>query len=145
MTTATSEWTNQTKSVTHTLHAASGQQIEGLKGGQRDLRAVAAELKIREEGIAGRLETFGKAVRELDTLLKGLDRRSSELEELKQELAGYYDRWTAAFEPVLKLMIMLSERLNAGDEMVNRFVKHARSWTETMAKSMGTNAPRRSR
>ena len=140
MTTATSEWTNQTKSVTHTLHAASGQQIEGLKGGQRDLRAVAAELKIREEGIAGRLETFGKAVRELDTLLKGLDRRSSELGALKQELAGYYDRWTAAFEPVLELMIMLSERLNAGDEMVNRFVKHARSWTETMAKSMGTNA-----
>ena len=140
MTTATSEWTNQTKSVTHTLQAASGQQIEGLKGGQRDLRAVAAELKIREEGIAGRLETFGKAVRELDTLLKGLDRRSSELGALKQELAGYYDQWTAAFEPVLKLMIMLSERLNAGDEMVNRFVKHARSWTETMAKSMGTNA-----
>ena len=70
MTTATSEWTNQTKSVTHTLQAAAGQQIEGLKGGQRDLRAVAAELKIREEGIAGRLETFGKAVRELDTLLK---------------------------------------------------------------------------
>ena len=140
MTTATAEWTNQTKSVTHTLQAASGQQIEGLKGGQRDLRAVAAELKIREEGIAGRLETFGKAVRELDTLLKGLDRRSSELGALKKELAGYYDRWTAAFEPVLKLMIMLSERLNAGDEMVNRFVKHARSWTETMAKSMGPNA-----
>ena len=140
MTTATSEWTNQTKSVTHTLHAASGQQIEGLKGGQRDLRAVAAELKIREEGIAGRLETFGKAVRELDTLLKGLDRRSSELEELKQELAGYYDRWTAALEPVLTQMTTLSERLNAGDHMVTRFEKHARSWTETMAKSMGTNA-----
>ena len=140
MTTATSEWTNQTKSVTHTLHAAAGQQIEGLKGGQRDLRAVAAELKIREEGIAGRLETFGKAVRELDTLLKGLDRRSSELGALKQELAEYYDRWTAALEPVLEQMATLSERLDAGDHMVTRFEKQARSWTETMAKSMGTNA-----
>ena len=125
----------------HTLRvdAAAGQQIEGLKGGQRDLRAVAAELKIREEGIAGRLETFGKAVRELDTLLKGLDRRSSELGALKQELAGYYDRWTAAFEPVLERMATLSKRLNAGDHMVMGFVKQARSWTEAMAKSMGRN------
>ena len=139
MTTATSEWTNQTKAVTHTLHAASGQQIEGLKGGQRDLRAVAAELKIREEGIAGRLETFGTAVRELDTLLKGLDRRSSELGALKQELAKYYGRWTAALEPVLGQMTTLSERIDVGDHMVTRFEKQARSWTETMAKSMGRN------
>ena len=35
---------------------------------------------------------------------------------------------------------MLSERLDAGDHMVTRFEKQARSWTETMAKSMGTNA-----
>ena len=140
MVAATAEWTNETKSVTHTLQAASGQQIEGLKGGQRDLRAVAAELKIREEGIAGQLETFGKAVRVLDTLLKHFDRRSSELGALKQELAKYYGRWTAAFEPVLGQMATLSERLDAGDHMVTRFEKQARSWTEAMAKSMGRNA-----
>ena len=140
MITETAEWTNQNKAVTHTLHAAAGQQIEGLKGERSDLAKVAAELKIQGEGIAGQLETFGKGMRVLDTHLKGLDRRSSELEALKQELAEYYGRWTAALEPVLGQMATLSERLDAGDHMVTRFEKQARSWTETMAKSMGTNA-----
>ncbi len=43
---------------------------------------MAAELKSEEEGIAGHLETFGKRMQVLDTLLKHLDRRSSELEAL---------------------------------------------------------------
>ena len=139
MTAETAEWTNQNKAVTNTLHAASGQQIEGLKGERGDLAKVVAELKIREEGIAGRLETFGKALPELDTLLKRLDRRSSELEELKQEFAEYYGRWTAAFEPVLEQMATLSERLDASNHPLDRFDKQARSWTEAMAKSMGRN------
>ena len=140
MITETAEWTNENKAVTHTLLLTAGREIEGLKDGQRDLRAVAAELKSEEEGIAGHLETFGKRMQVLDTLLKHLDRRSSELEALKQELAEYYGRWTAAFEPVLRQITTLSERLDASNHPLARFEARARSWTDTMADAIGRNA-----
>ena len=134
------EWLNGSKVVTRALQGAAGEQVEGLKEVRADLAKVAAELKTEEEGIAGQLETFGKGMRVLDTHLKGLDRRSSELEALKQELAAYYGRWTAAFEPVLGKMTTLSKSLDAANHPVTRFEKQARSWTDTIADAIGRNA-----
>ncbi len=134
------EWSNNIKAAMAAHLATVGQLIEGLKGGRRDFDTVVAELKSREAGISGQLETFGERMRELDTLLKRLDRRSSELEALKQELAEYYGRWTAAFETMLQELNRLSKRLDAGDNLVTRLEGQIGPWTDAVTGTMERNA-----
>ena len=69
----------------------------------------------------------------LDTTAKGLDRRSSDLKAVKQDLAKYYGDWTAK-------MKTLSERLDTGDQMVTRLEGLQKKLTEQTGKVIAGNA-----
>ena len=76
----------------------------------------------------------------LEATAKGLDERSSELKAVKQELAKYYEAWTAEAKTGLAEMKALSKRLDAGDHMVTRLEGSIGPWTERMEKSIGANS-----
>ncbi len=134
------EWANNIKAAMAVHLEAAGQLIEGLKGGQHDFDTAVAALKGREEGLAKQLQTFAEYTGALDTLLKRLDRRSAELEGVKQELAGNYAAWTRDFETVLPELRTLSGRLDQGDHMVTRLSGVIKTWTDTMLKALKSNA-----
>ena len=92
-----------------------------------------ARLKILEGGLDG-------VVQALDATAKGLDRRSSELEAVKQELAKYYGEWTAEAKTSRDEMKALSERLDAGDHMVTRLERLQKGWTEQTGGVIAENA-----
>ena len=130
---ATTEWVNDIKAATSDLLASTGKQIEGLKSGQHDLDAALAQLKILQEGLA-------KVEGSLGATAKDLDRRSSELEAVKQELAKYYRAWTAEAKTSLAEMKALSKRLDAGDHMVIRLQESIGLWTDQVEESIGANS-----
>ena len=130
---AATEWVNKIKAAISDLLASTGQHIEGLKSGNKDLDAALAQLNILKEGL-------DKVVQALDATAKGLDRRSSELGAVKQELAKYYEDWTAEAKTSLAEMKALSKRLDAGDHMVTRLEKSIGPWTQRMEKSIGANS-----
>ena len=130
---AATEWVNKIKAAIDEILASTGQQIEGLKSGNKDLGAALAQLNILKD----RLD---KVVQELDATAKGLDERSSELGAVKQELARYYGDWTAEAKTSLAEMKALSKRLDAGDHMVTRLEESIGPWTERMEKSIGANS-----
>ena len=137
---AATEWVNSTKAAISDLLASTGKQIEGLKSGQKDHDAALARLKLQEKEL-------NRVVQALDTTAKGLDRRSSDLQAVKQELAKYYGNWTAeakASRAEMKTsraeMKKLSERLDAGDHMVTRLEGSIGPWTDQMEKSIGENS-----
>ena len=76
----------------------------------------------------------------LGATAKDLDRRSSELGAVKQDLATYYRSWTAEAKTSLAEMRALSERLDAGDHMVTRLEESIGPWTKRMEKSIGANS-----
>ena len=129
----TAEWANDLKAVTSDLLASTGKQIEGLKSAQLDHDKALAQLKILEEGL-------DKVVPALDTTVKGLDERSSELGTVKQELAGYYKDWTDEAKTSREEMKTLSARLDTGDHMVTRLEKSIGPWTEQMEESIEANS-----
>ena len=92
-----------------------------------------ARLKLQEKGL-------DRVVQALNTTAKGLDRRSSELKAVKQELAKYYGEWTAEAKTSLAEMKALSKRLDAGDHMVTRLEGSIGPWTDQMEKSIGANS-----
>ena len=130
---AATEWVNDIKAAISEILASTGKQIEGLKSGQKDLDAALAQLIILKD----RLD---KVVQALDATAKGLDRRSSELKAVKQELAEYCGAWTAEAKTSRREMKALSERLDAGDHMLTRLEKSIGPWTERMEKSIGANS-----
>ncbi|MDE0389960.1 MAG: hypothetical protein OXI75_14770, partial [Rhodospirillales bacterium] len=130
---AATEWINDIKAAISDLLASTGKQIEGLKSGNKDLDAALAQLIILKEGL-------DKVVRALDATAKGLDRRSSELGAVKQELAGHYEAWIAEAKASRGEMKALSKRLDAGDHMVTRLEGSIGPWTERMEKSIGANS-----
>lgn len=130
---ATAEWVNDMKAVSTDLLASTGKLIEGLKSGNKNLDAALAQLTILKEGL-------DKVVEALDATAKGLDRRSSELGEVKQDLATYYGDWTAEAKTSLAEMKALSKRLDAGDHMVTRLENSIGPWTERMEESIGANS-----
>ena len=88
-----------------------------------------------------------KVVQALDTTAKDLDRRSSDLQAVKEELATNYGNWTAEaktgraeMKTSRAEMKKLSERLDAGDHMVTRLEESIGPWTERMEKSIGANS-----
>ena len=81
-----------------------------------------------------------KVVQALDTTAKDLDRRSSDLQAVEQDLAKYYGDWTAEAKTSLAEMKALSERLDAGDHMVTRLEGSIGPWTDQMEKSIGANS-----
>ena len=97
------------------------------------LDAALAQLMILKEGL-------DKVVQALDATAKGLERRSSELEAVKQDLAKYYRAWTAEAKTSLCEMKALSKRLDAGDHMVTRLEKSISPWTDQMEESIGANS-----
>ena len=130
---AATEWVNDTKSVILEILASIGKLIEGLKSAQSTHDAALAQLNILREGL-------DKVVQALDATAKGLDRRSSELGAVKQELAGYYEAWTAEAKTGLAEMKALSKRLDASDHMVTRLENSIGPWTERMEQSIGANS-----
>ena len=130
---AATEWVNNIKAAATELLASTGKLIEGLKSGQQTLDAALARLKLQETGL-------DKVVQELDATAKGLDERSSELKAVKQDLATYYEAWTAEAKTSLAEMKALSKRLDAGDHMVTRLENSIGPWTERMEKSTGANS-----
>ena len=129
----TAEWANNLKAATNSLLESTGKQIEGLKSGQKNHDAALARLKILEEGL-------DKVVPALDATVKGLDKRSSELGTVKQDLTKYYSDWTAEAKSSRGEMKALSKRLDAGDHMVTRLEKSIGPWTEQMEESIGANS-----
>ena len=127
------EWVNNIKAAISEILETTGKQIEGLKSGQQNLDAGLAQLIILKD----RLD---KVVQALDATAKGLDLRSSELGAVKQDLAKYYEDWTAEAKTSLAEMKALSKRLDAGDHMVTRLEKSIEPWTERMEKSIGANS-----
>ena len=137
---AATEWVNSTKAAISDLLASTGKQIEGLKSGQKDHDAALARLKLQEKEL-------NRVVQALDTTAKGLDRRSSELKAVKEELATNYGNWTAEAKAgraetktSLAKMKTLSERLDAGDHMVTRLEGLQKGWTDQMVESIGENS-----
>ena len=130
---AATEWVNDIKAAISEILASTGKQIEGLKSGQKNHDAALARLKLQEKEL-------DRVVQALNTTAKGLDRRSSELKAVKQELAKYYGEWTAEAKTSLAEMKALSKRLDAGDHMVTRLEKSIGPWTERMEKSIGANS-----
>ena len=130
---AATEWVNDIKAAISEILASTGKQIEGLKSGQSDLDAALAQLKILQEGLA-------KVEGSLGATAKGLERRSSELGAVKQELARYYEAWTAEAKTGLAEMKALSKRLDAGDHMVTRLEELQKGWTDQMEESIGANS-----
>ena len=129
---AATEWVNDIKAAVSEILASTGRQIDGLKSGRQDLDAALAQLNILKEGL-------DKVVQSLDATATGLDRRSSELGAVKQELAGYYEAWTAEAKTGLGEMRALSERLDAGDHMVSRLERSIGPWTERIEQSIGAS------
>ncbi len=129
---AATEWVNDIKAAVSEILASTGKQIDGLKSGRQDLDAALAQLKILQEGL-------DKVVQSLDATATGLDRRSSELGAVKQELAGYYEAWTAEAKTSLGEMRALSKRLDAGDHMVSRLERSIGPWTERIEQSIGAS------
>ena len=130
---AATEWVNNIKAATLKILESTGKQIEGLESGNKDLGTALAQLIILKEGL-------DKVVQALDATAKGLDRRSSELGAVKQELATHYKSWTDEAKASLEEMKALSKRLDAGDHMVTRLEKSIGPWTERMEKSIGENS-----
>ena len=130
---AATEWVNDIKAAISAVLASTGKQIEGLESAQKDHDAALARLKLQEKGL-------DKVVKALDTTAKGLDKRSSELKAVKQELAKYYGDWTAEAKTSLAEMKALSKRLDAGDHMVTRLEGLQKGWTEQTANGITDNA-----
>ena len=130
---AATEWVNSIKAAISEILASTGTQIEGLESAQKTHDAALARLKIQEKGL-------DKVEKSLGATAKDLDRRSSELGAVKQELATYYGDWTAKAEISLAEMKKLSERLDTGDHMVTRLEKSIGPWTQRMEKSIGANS-----
>ena len=130
---AATEWVNDIKAAISEILASTGKQIEGLKSAQKTHDAALAQLKILKD----RLD---KVVNALGATAKGLDRRSSELKAVKQELATYYGDWTAEAKTSLAEMKALSKRFDAGDHMVTRLEESIGPWTEQMEESIGANS-----
>ena len=130
---AATEWVNDIKAAISEILASTGKLIEGLKSGQQDLDAALAQLKILQEGLA-------KVEGSLGATAKDLDRRSSDLEAVKQELAKYYRAWTAEAKTSLAEMKALSKRLDTGDHMVTRLEESIGPWTDQVEKSIGANS-----
>lgn len=130
---AATEWVNDIRAAVSEILASTGKQIEGLKGGNKDLGAGLAQLTILKD----RLD---KVVEALDATAKGLDRRSSELGAVRQDLARYYEAWTTEAKTSLAAMKALSKRLDAGDHMVTRLEGSIGPWTEQIEESIGANS-----
>ena len=130
---AATEWVNAIKEAISTILASTGKQIEGLKRGNEDLDGALAQLKIVQEGL-------DKIEQALDTTARDLDRRSSELGAVKQDLAGYYKNWTAEAKTSRDAIKALLKRLDAGDHMVTRLEGLQKEWTEQTTTAITENA-----
>ena len=130
---AATEWVNNIKAANSEILASTGKQIEGLKSAQKTHDAALEQLKILQEGLDKVEESLGATA-------KGLDKRSSELGAVKQDLATYYEKWTAQAKTSLAAMKALSERLDAGDHMVTRLEGLQKGWTEQTGKAITENA-----
>ena len=130
---AATEWVNNIKVVNSETLALTGKQIEALKSAQKTRDAALARLKIQEKGLDKVEESLG------DTA-KDLDQRSSELQAVKQDLATYYEKWTAEAKTSLAAMKAVSKRFDAGDHMVTRLEDSIGPWTEQMEESIGANS-----
>ena len=130
---AATEWVNSIKAAISEILASTGKQIEGLESAQKTHDAALAQLKILQEGL-------DKVEKSLGATAKDLNRRSSELGAVKQELTTYYGDWTAKAKISLAEMKKLSERLDAGDHMVTRLEESIDPWTKRMEKSIGANS-----
>ena len=130
---AATEWVNSIKAAISDLLASTGKQIGGLESAQKDHDAALARLKLQEKEL-------DRVVQALNTTAKGLNRRSSDLKAVKQDLAKNYGDWTAKAKTSLAEMKVLSKRLDAGDHMVTRLEGSIGPWTDQMEKSIGANS-----
>ena len=130
---AATEWVNNIKVVNSETLALTGKQIEALKTALKTRDAALARLKIQEKGL-------DKVEKSLGATAKGLGERSSELGAVKQDLATYYEAWTAEAKTGLAAMKALSKRFDAGDHMVTRLEDSIGPWTEQMEESIGANS-----
>ena len=134
------EWTSNIRAGMDELFAATGRHIEGLKGGRRDLDKTAAALHGREQGLGKLIDRFDEDMKVLRGMMQRFEQRSSELGAVKQDLAGYYGRWTEGTAAYREKMDTLSERLDEGERVVSRIHRELESWTEVTAEVMETHA-----
>ena len=141
------EWANSIKAAIDAHLATVGRLIAGLKGGQGNLDGTAAALKGREEGLgrqlkgfAGQLAAIAGHLQQLDEIRTDLQRRTSDLATVKQELAGYYKNWTDSSADFRRDINALSERLGEGDGIVKRIRREQDAWTGIASQVLETNA-----
>ena len=129
---AATEWVNNIKVVNSETLASTGKQIEALESAQTTHDAELARLKILKDGL-------DKVEKSLDATAKDLGQRSTDLQAVKQDLATYYEAWTAEAKTGHAKMETLSERLDAGDHMVTRLEGLQKEWTEQTTTAITEN------
>ena len=143
---AATEWASDIRAAMDALLVTAGKSIRDLEKAERGLGEEAAALKTRAEEIDGQIEALGSGARILGTRLRQLDEarqkldaRSDELQAVKQEIAKYYEEWTAGAVTYRREMAALSKRLDEGENIVGRVEKAIGPWTTRIEESLDEN------
>ena len=144
---AATEWANDIRAAMDSLLVATGATLRDLKETGNGLGNEVATLKTREEAfdrqielLSGGVRALGTRLQQLDEARQKLDARSSELQAVKQEIADYYEQWTAGALTYRQEMTALSKRLAAGENLVARVEKAIGPWTDRIEESLEANA-----
>ena len=131
------------RAAIETVLAATGKSIRDLNAAEQGLGEEAAALKTRAGEIEGQVEALrsgarvlGTRLRQLDEARQKLDARSNELQAVKQEIAKYYEEWTAAALDDRQEMAALTKRLDEGETLATRVEQAIGPWMERIEKSL---------
>ncbi len=144
---AATEWTNDIRAAMDSLLVTAGKSIRDLETSERSLAGEVAALKTREaafdrqiEALAGGARTLGTRLRQLDEARQTLEARSAELQAVKQEIAGHYNKWTSAALVYQHEIVELTKRLKEGEILAARVEKAIGPWTVEIEHSLDKNA-----
>ena len=144
---AATEWTNDIRAAMDSLLVTAGKSIRDLEKSEQSLSGQAAALKTREEAfdrqieaLSGGARTLGSRLSQLDEARRKLEARSAELQAVKQDIAGHYEKWTGAALAWRQEMAALTNRLSEGENLVSRVEKAIGPWTVEIEHSLDRNA-----
>ncbi|MDE0410260.1 MAG: hypothetical protein OXN81_20635 [Alphaproteobacteria bacterium] len=144
---AATEWTNDIRAAMDSLLVTAGKSIRDLEKSEQGLAGEVAALKTREEAfdrqieaLAGGARTLGSRLRQLDEARQKLEARSAELQAVKQDIAGHYNKWTSATLVYQHEIVELTKRLKEGETLAARVEKAIGPWTVEIEHSLDKNA-----
>ena len=124
---AATEWASDIRAAIEAVLASTGKSIQNLNAAERGLGEEAAALKARAGELDDRIEALGSGarllgthLRQLDEARQTLDARSAELQAVKQDIAGYYNKWTSAALVYQHEIVALTKRLDEGETLAAR-------------------------